>query len=201
MKSIGSIVALGGIFLLLFVVIAIAMYIWMGITYSKILKCMDYKNPWMAWIPLLNTYAFMDVTADESGKTKLLEMNIEVPNALYKFYWVIPIVLSFVLRANSLVTLLIIICNMAFLGTAFTKIYAAHDNTTLKDKTILGAISGWIAIIPLIIFTGYKKEEEFLSSISHKEPVPNMEWALIVYYYIIISIFFSNYPFFYFFLT
>ncbi len=83
-------VVLGSFFVVIFIVL-VALYLLDAIATFKYLKVRGYENAWMAFIPILNTYASVDSTYGNVDTIKVL--GIQLPAIVVKLY---PLVISVV---------------------------------------------------------------------------------------------------------
>ncbi len=141
---------LGG-FAVVVIIVVIGVYVWTAMMYQKVLKHMGYSNPWMAWIPYVNNYAIADVIRGENDKTDVL--GLELPSMLFNFWWLIGIVVA---RIPSVGSILFLALQIICLGTCFKTIYARCEQKDPNEVAALAYVSGFIPIIALIKFTGYK---------------------------------------------
>ena len=81
-----------GSFFMMFAVIFIALYLLDAIATFKYLKVRGYENAWMAFIPIVNTYASVDATYGNVDTIKVL--GIQLPAIVVKLYPLIFSVLS-----------------------------------------------------------------------------------------------------------
>jgi len=156
--SIYSLLALGAVYVVVLVIIGIAYYVWSSFVTYRVLQSANYDKAWMAWIPYARNYALADVTKDEGDKTKVLNA-FEVPNWLYQFYWVVPLILLFVKLPGTLEWIINIACSVIFLGTIYKKLFAWHDRVAEEDKTAIGIVGAIVNIVAIIIMTGWKAED------------------------------------------
>lgn len=145
--------ALGAV-LFVFVIFGIAIWCLWGYACMKVLKALDYTNPWMAWIPFLNTFALANCTADEDGNTKI--GNWKLPTIVFSFWFVAGWILSYVPSVGSLLNLLL---QVACMGTCFSYIYSMCENKEEKDVTTIAVVSGFVPIVALVKFLSYKPDE------------------------------------------
>ncbi|MBQ9863247.1 MAG: hypothetical protein IJM28_04990 [Lachnospiraceae bacterium] len=153
----------GGVALIVGVIviaIGLAFYVWCSFITYRTLQSMNYDKAWMAWIPMVKNYALADVTKDEGENTRVLGA-FEVPNWLYQWAWVIPLVLNIpgVKLPGFLEWAVSVAFAVIFLGTCYAKIFAWHDGVSEDDKRGIGIASGIFEIIAVIIMTGWKKED------------------------------------------
>lgn len=152
-SGLGALFAGMGVLLFVLVAVSIAAYVWTALEYSKVLKALGYKNPWMAWIPLANMYALADVIRGDDTETVVWGKS--VPAMLFNFWWAISMVCCFIPGIGTvLYTVLRVVC----LGNCFAYIYAAVEGKEVDEVKGIAIASGFIPIIALIKFTQYKFE-------------------------------------------
>jgi len=54
-----------GVFMLVFLVIGLAIYVYIALSLSTIAKKTNTENPWMAWIPIVNIYLMVMIAKKE----------------------------------------------------------------------------------------------------------------------------------------
>ena len=91
----GVVIAILGTYVLVALAILVGGYVLTSIAHMKALKALGYDNAWMAWIPFAQQYALADVAAGNQ-ETVMLFGSLSVPAMLYKFWWVLWIVLMFI---------------------------------------------------------------------------------------------------------
>ncbi|MBO5033060.1 MAG: hypothetical protein J6C19_12920 [Lachnospiraceae bacterium] len=141
-----------GAYLLVVVVIALAYYVVSSLAHMKALKAAGYDKAWMAWIPFANYYALADAAADHQDKVNLFG-TLSVPAALYKFWWAVSIVLSFIPVIGSLASAVI---KIIFLGNCYVKLFARLDRTSEQEQQVIGYLSGFLGIIAVVKFLAGK---------------------------------------------
>jgi hypothetical protein len=124
----------------------------MSLGIMKALKQLGYANAWMAWIPLANYYALADVAANKEENINLIG-TLTIPVMLYKLWWLVMLVASFVPIIGSIVAIAIqVIC----LGHIFTRLFARIDHTQEQQQQTLAYISGLIPLVAAIKFLSIK---------------------------------------------
>lgn len=154
MDALNVILGAGLIILLLFLVVIVALYVLSALGTSYVLKAFGHKNPWMAWIPLLNYIAMAQIIADENGDVKIF--NAKLQGTLYQFWWVILLV-AYWFVPGTLGNLVGIAISVVFLGTNLKAIYAKMEGKPEEDVAVIGYLSGWIGLIYMVKFLSYKK--------------------------------------------
>jgi hypothetical protein len=143
-----------GSFLLVAVIISIICYLVSSIAIMKVLKILGYVNYWMAWIPVVNTFALADA-ADGNGTGKLRLFNIidfELPTIFYKLWFVIGFVLAYVPKVGTVLTSLL---SIACMSTVYANIFAKVERRPVEEYTAWGIISGIVPLIACIKFLLY----------------------------------------------
>lgn len=126
-------------------------YIWKGWCLQKAFKRINYKHAFFAWVPVLRTFALADASKDEGDTTEFY--GFHMPNTAYVLAWIIPLLIFGTFIGKILWCL--------YLGVMWTKIYAKLDGNSFKNNQILGILSGFFEIIPLIKLSFcYPKGEE-----------------------------------------
>ena len=123
----------------------------------KALKALGYSKAWMAWIPFVRLYAFADVAADNQENVHMFG-SISVPAVLYKFWWVVWIVLPFVPFIGSLASTVVLV---VFLGNCYVKMYARLEGTTEQEQQVIGYLSGFLPIIAIVKFLAGKYNTKY----------------------------------------
>lgn len=155
--SLVATIAVLGVYIVVVVVIAIAYYVVSSLAHMKALKALNYERPWMAWIPLANYYAYADVTANRQESVPIFLGRLNVPAMLYKFWWAIMIVVSFIPEIGSL---LVWVLQTIFLGSCYIKMYAALEHDTEQSQQVVGYISGLIPVVAVVKFLAGKYDKK-----------------------------------------
>lgn len=131
------------IFVLIVFVLAFIWWIVSSIAYMKAFRLCGHKNPWAAWVPLYNLVVLAECTGEE-------EVNIftPIPMYIFKFWWVAYFILVFIPYINILSLVLSAVCK----GYCYNKIFKRLKKSDDSLWTILGCISAFIGLIPVIIF-------------------------------------------------
>ena len=136
--------------LLITLIYELIIYIIYSFTHMKALKLVGYSNPWYAWIPFINYYAFTDAVCEDEY---IYILQIKVPTEYFKFWWVLQILLPITPLAGIILSMLLkTIC----LGTIYTKFYAKIEQQPEENVQVLGYISGFLRIVPIVKFFIYK---------------------------------------------
>ncbi len=155
----GVVIAILGTYVLVALAILVGGYILTSIAHMKALKALGYDNAWMAWIPFAQQYALADVAAGNQ-ETVMLFGSLSVPAMLYKFWWVLWIVLMFIPIVGRLASWAVLV---VFRGNCYVKIYARLDGTSEQEQQVLGYLSGCFAIIAIVKFlaSNYSTKQRF----------------------------------------
>lgn len=145
-------IAILGAYIVAIVVIGLIVYVLSSLAHMKALKALGYDKAWMAWIPFAQQYALADVAADNQQSVHLFG-SISVPAVLYKFWWILWIVLPFVPVIGSLASTVVLV---VFLGNCYVKIYARLDGTSEQEQQVIGYLSGFLSIIAIVKFLAGK---------------------------------------------
>lgn len=157
MDDVALLLAVLGAYLAVFLVIGLVVYVLSSLAHMKALKALGYSKAWMAWIPFVRLYAFADVAADNQESVHMFG-SISVPAVLYKFWWVVWIVLPFVPIIGSLASTVVLV---VFLGNCYVKMYARLEGTTEQDQQVIGYLSGLLPIIAIVKFLAGKYNTKY----------------------------------------
>lgn len=150
MDEVAILAALGAYLVVVLIILAVC-YVLASLSHMKALKAMGYDK---AWIPFAQWYACADAaTARRQDDVKLFG-SVSVPVSLYKFWWVLWLILQVVSQffLGSILGLLSTVVQVIFLGNTYVKMYAALDGTDEKDQQVIGYISGFLSIIAVFKF-------------------------------------------------
>lgn len=154
-SSVAIIAALGA-YLVFVLIIAVVFYVLYAISHMKALKALGYDKPWMAWIPFANYYALADAALN-GGDSMQLFGSLSIPAMVFKLWWVISFVVSFIPGVGNILNLVLrIIC----LGTCYIKMYARLEHKDEKDVQAIGYVSGFLPIIALCKFLAGKYDAQ-----------------------------------------
>lgn len=138
--------------------LGLAWYIWQSLELFWLYQMCNYRNAWMAWIPILRYYALAEVTGDATGMTRLYLIGQDISTDLFRFWPILTLVVSRINGVGGILeTLLTILC----LGSCFTTIYSKFENRPPEEVQILGYVSGALPIIGIIKLTQYKHRQMF----------------------------------------
>ncbi len=157
MDNVALFLAVLGAYLAVFLVIGLVVYVLSSLAHMKALKALGYSKAWMAWIPFVRLYAFADVAADNQESVHMFG-SISVPAVLYKFWWVVWIVLPFVPVIGSLASTVVLV---VFLGNCYVKMYARLEGTTEQEQQVIGYLSGFLPIIAIVKFLAGKYNTKY----------------------------------------
>lgn len=157
MDDVALLLAVLGAYLAVFLVIGLVVYVLSSLAHMKALKALGYSKAWMAWIPFVRLYAFADVAADNQESVHMFG-TVSVPAVLYKFWWVVWIVLPFVPIIGSLASTVVLV---VFLGNCYVKMYARLEGTTEQDQQVIGYLSGLLPIIAIVKFLAGKYNTKY----------------------------------------
>ncbi|MCI8899930.1 MAG: hypothetical protein HFH76_04750 [Lachnospiraceae bacterium] len=157
MDNVALFLAVLGAYLAVFLVIGLVVYVLSSLAHMKALKALGYSKAWMAWIPFVRLYAFADVAADNQESVHMFG-SISVPAVLYKFWWVVWIVLPFVPFIGSLASTVVLV---VFLGNCYVKMYARLEGTTEQEQQVIGYLSGFLPIIAIVKFLAGKYNTKY----------------------------------------
>lgn len=157
MDNVALFLAVLGAYLAVFLVIGLVVYVLSSLAHMKALKALGYSKAWMAWIPFVRLYAFADVAADNQESVHMFGP-ISVPAVLYKFWWVVWIVLPFVPFIGSLASTVVLV---VFLGNCYVKMYARLEGTTEQEQQVIGYLSGFLPIIAIVKFLAGKYNTKY----------------------------------------
>ncbi|MDO4262246.1 MAG: hypothetical protein Q4C82_09215 [Eubacteriales bacterium] len=139
-----------GVGLLLGIVaITIVWYVAFSYSHMKALNALGYSKPWLAWIPFGVYYACAEAVEPEDHPVQILG-SFEVPGVVFRFWWVVPLVLTVVpISFGSLITLAM---SIIFSGSAYAKMYAVLYKTSEKEEQVIGCVSGFLPIVAVVKF-------------------------------------------------
>lgn len=157
MDNVALFLAVLGAYLAVFLVIGLVVYVLSSLAHMKALKALGYSKAWMAWIPFVRLYAFADMAADNQESVHMFG-SISVPAVLYKFWWVVWIVLPFVPFIGSLASTVVLV---VFLGNCYVKMYARLEGTTEQEQQVIGYLSGFLPIIAIVKFLAGKYNTKY----------------------------------------
>ncbi len=130
----------------------IVVYVLYGISHMKALKAMGYDKAWAAWIPFFSSYALADCIPETKENVNLF--GISIPGTVFKFWWLIAFVVTWVPVVGSILSLAV---NIIGAGFCYTSIYSILEGKSKDEVKVVGYLSGWLNIIAIVKFFTYKK--------------------------------------------
>ncbi len=132
-------------------IISIAVYVLYGISHMKALKAMGYDKAWAAWVPFFNSYALADCIPETKENVNMF--GISIPGNVFKFWWLIAFVVTWVPAVGSILSVVVTILGAGF---CYTSIYSILERKSKEEVKAVGYLSGWINIIAIVKFFMYK---------------------------------------------
>ena len=151
MEGLGAVLGAMGVFAVLIIALVVVLYVLNGLGTSYVLKQMGFKYPWFAWIPILNFIALALACRDSEGNITLF--GIKIPGIVFSLWYILVLVVT---RIPNVGSILSIVVQVIFYGRTLQLVYSKMEGTDEKDNAILGYVSGFITIIPLIKFLMYR---------------------------------------------
>lgn len=139
-----------GVLLFLFVIL-VACYVLCSFSHMKALKALGYDKPWLAWIPYGVWFACADSVSIGEDSVKLFG-NVSVSAMIFKIWWIVPLVLAFLPINGSVYNVINVLLRVAFLGCAYTKMYARLEYKAESDTQAVGYVSGLFPIVAVVKF-------------------------------------------------
>lgn len=133
----------------------VAIYVFYGLSHMKALKALGYDKAWLAWIPYASYFACADAVSQNEDNVMLFN-KFSIPSMLFKLWWVLPIVISFLPLNSSLINIVNRVLYIVFLGCTYAKMYAKIEGKTEEETQVLGCVSGFIPLIAACKFIGLK---------------------------------------------
>lgn len=132
-------------------IVSIVVYVLFGISHMKALRMMGYDKAWAAWIPFFSSYALADCIPETKENIDIF--GISIPGNIFKFWWILSLVVVFVPKFGTLLsTAVTIICA----GLCYTSIYSILEGKSKDEVKVVGYLSGWLNIIAIAKFFTYK---------------------------------------------
>jgi len=135
--------------------LAVAIYVFYGLSHMKALKALGYDKAWLAWIPYGVYFGCADAVSQNEENVMLFN-KFSVPAIVFKLWWVLPIIISFLPLDASWANLINRVIYIIFLGCTYAKMYARIEGKTEQDTQVLGCVSGFLPIIAACKFIGLK---------------------------------------------
>lgn len=139
------------ILFLIVLVIGLVIYLLRSISWMRVMRQLDYKYAWMAWLPIFRSWALADVASD--GFT-LDFFGARVPKLLFQLsglYWMIICI-------PIIGVTLFVPLNIIMMGTVYANVYAKREGKLVNSTLGLGIISGLLPIVAIIKFLMYNKK-------------------------------------------
>lgn len=131
--------------------VGIACYVLFSLSHYKALKRLNYANAWLAWIPYVVNYAMADAVTVNDGEQIRLIGSVEIPKQLYKFWWLIAILLPFI-PLGFVGTILNLALGIICGGFSYIRMYAMLDAKSESEEQVIGYISGAFPIVAVVKF-------------------------------------------------
>lgn len=141
--------------MLLCLAIVVAVYVFYGLSHMKALKALGYDKAWLAWIPYGVYFGCADAVSQNEENVMLFN-KFSIPSMVFKLWWVLPIVISFLPLNDSLINIVNRVLYIIFLGCTYAKMYARIEGKTEEETQVLGCVSGFLPIIAACKFIGLK---------------------------------------------
>lgn len=151
-NALGALLAGSLVILAIAVVLSIVFYVLWSIGCYKVLKKLGFQNAWMAWIPVVSYIALGLACNTEDNKTMNL-FGLDIPTVVYALWIVIWFVAGRIPGAGGVVSLAV---QILLSGRIYQYIYAKLEGKKESETAVIGFLSGWLGIIPMIKFLGYK---------------------------------------------
>lgn len=152
MNFISAILAGSIIILILCITLAIVMYVLWSVGCMRVLKALGWQAPWMAWIPVLSHIALgLAINTDDNKTMKLC--GLDIPTFIYAFWIGFYLIAIRIPGVGNLIGLIVMI---ALSGRIYQNIYSRLEGKPESETMIIGFLSGWLGIIPLVKFLSYK---------------------------------------------
>jgi len=148
-----SVLVVLGAYIVIVLILAVAVYVLYGISHMKALKALGYDKAWLAWIPFGNYYAMADSVTGDNEESVTLFGSVNIPVMVYKLWWIGLFIAPFIPVVGNILSMALMI---VFAGNAYMKMYAALENKSEQETQVVGYISGFISIIPIVKFLAGK---------------------------------------------
>lgn len=141
----------GIVFAMVLVLVAIAVYILVGISHMKALNALGYDKAWLVWIPLVGSYYACADVASQKQESVTLFGSVQIPSVVFKFWWVV-LLLKFIAPLATLATIVACVARVILLGSAYSTLYARLEGRTEQDTLAVGLVSGFLPIVAVVKF-------------------------------------------------
>ena len=132
-------------------IVSIISYVLNAIGLYHVLKRQGYKNPWFAWIPILNTLGLCMASQDENGNIRIFGKDMDA--GLFTCIQVIsPFVLMFIPGIGGVLSLII---HILFMGRVLHITYVRMEGVSENEKKVIAYISSVVSIITVVKFLIY----------------------------------------------
>lgn len=148
-----SVLVVLGAYIVIVLILAVAVYVLYGISHMKALKALGYDKAWLAWIPFGNYYAMADSVTGDNEESVTLFGSVNIPVMVYKLWWIGLFIAPFIPVVGNILSMALMI---VFAGNAYMKMYAELENKSEQETQVVGYISGFISIIPIVKFLAGK---------------------------------------------
>lgn len=136
-----------GAYLFAGVAICALIYVLSSLAFIKVFRKLGYQSPGLGWVPILNIFILATIVSTGVSKVKVLGA-FEIDVNIYRFLWVIPMLLALVF--GNWGSTLSLIFSAVYYGDMYARVYASIDNTNVEDQTVLGVVSGIVSIVFVI---------------------------------------------------
>ena len=148
-NALGALLAGSLAILAIAVVLSIVFYVLWSIGCYRVLKKLGFQNAWMAWIPVVS---YIALGLAEDNKTMNL-FGLDIPTVVYALWIVIWFVAGKIPSAGGILSLAV---QILLSGRIYQHVYAKIEGRDESETAVIGFLSGWLGIIPMIKFLGYK---------------------------------------------
>lgn len=156
MAGLGGIFAGAMILIVVMVIVCIAAYVVNAIGIYKFLKITQYDKCWMAWVPIVQIYAWIDTWDDGSGYYTFIGKRI--PSGICKWAPLLVYVISFVPILSAFSGIIGVIVRLLIYAPIMGSIFAELDNKDEHDVIIKAVVCAIIPIIFSCLMFKYEKD-------------------------------------------
>lgn len=122
----------------------VGLYVWSALVTMNMLKGMNYKYYWFAFIPFLNVYAMADVVPVSNDGKVYITRTIGVSKDLFRLWWLLSLGLGFIPFIGSIASLVVsVIC----LYRIYTFLFAIYDYKSESDEVLMAILSIFIPFV------------------------------------------------------